>query len=78
MDWRDHITGNPDILGGKPAVRGTRLSVEFLLGLCAEGWTTEQILEDYPSLTPDSLRAVFAYAMEVMRDETLYPLPSAK
>jgi len=78
MDWRDHITGTPEILTGKPTVRGTRLSVEFILGLYGEGWATAQILENYPSLTEDSIQAVFAYASEVMREDRLvYPLPSA-
>lgn len=54
------IVRDPEVLCGKPTVRGTRLSVEFLLGLFADGWTHEQILDSYPALTPESLRAVFA------------------
>jgi len=69
------IVQDPGILGGKPTVRGTRLSVEFLLGLFADGWTHEQVLESYPSLTPESLRAVFAYAAEVLGKEP--PVPSS-
>jgi uncharacterized protein (DUF433 family) len=74
MDWRDHITSDPDVLAGKPAVRGTRLAVEFLLGLLAAGWTAEQILASYPGLTPEGLRAVFAFAAEVMQDEAVFAL----
>lgn len=74
MDWRDHITSDPAILGGKPAVRGTRLAVEFLLGLLAAGWTPEQILASYPGLTPEGLRAVFAFAAEVLQDEAVFAL----
>jgi uncharacterized protein (DUF433 family) len=74
MDWRDHITAAPDVLAGKPAVRGTRLGVEFLLGLFAAGWTAEQVLASYPALTPEALRAVFAFAAEVTRDEALFAL----
>ncbi|CAN5700611.1 hypothetical protein BH23CHL2_BH23CHL2_10000 [soil metagenome] len=48
MDWHERIHSNPKILSGKPVVRGTRLSVELLLGLLAAGWTDEQILESYP------------------------------
>jgi uncharacterized protein (DUF433 family) len=74
MDWRDQIRSDPELLGGKPVVRGTRLAVDFILGLLAEGWTDQEILENYPTLTPEGLRAVFAYAAEVLREETLYPL----
>ena len=53
MDWRQHIHCNPSILVGKPVVKGTRLSVEFLLGLFAAGWTEQQMLENYPTLLKD-------------------------
>lgn len=56
--WGDHIASDPKILAGKPVVRGTRLSVDFLLGLFAAGWTQEQVLENYPQLTAEALRAV--------------------
>lgn len=76
IDWRKHIHSNPDVLLGKPVVKGTRLSVEFLLGLFAEGWTEQQVLENYPTLTIDSLRAVFAFAADCMREESLYTIPT--
>jgi uncharacterized protein (DUF433 family) len=50
MDWKLYIHSDPNILLGKPIVKGTRLSVEFILGLFAEGWTEQQILESYPTL----------------------------
>jgi uncharacterized protein (DUF433 family) len=64
MDWHDFIHSDSEVLAGKPVVRGTRLSVDFLLGLLATGWTTAEILENYPGLTPESLRAVFAFASD--------------
>ena len=76
MTWRDHIHSNPETLGGKPVVRGTRLAVHFLLGLLAEGWTQEQVLRNYPQLTPEGLRAVFAFASETLHDDTLYSVDS--
>ena len=72
MDWHAYIDSDPDIVGGKPVVKGTRLAVEFLLGLFAAGWTLEQVLESYPSLSPEALRAVFAFAAESLQDESLY------
>jgi uncharacterized protein (DUF433 family) len=74
MNWREHIRSDPEMLGGKPVVRGTRLAVDFLLGLLADGWTEEKVLEEYPHLTREGLRAVFAYAAEILRDEALFPL----
>lgn len=76
LDWRIHIHSDPEILLGKPVVKGTRLSVDFLLGLFGTGWTESQVLENYPALTPEALRAVFAFAAECLREETLYTLPA--
>jgi uncharacterized protein (DUF433 family) len=49
MDWRPYIPSDPDILVGKPVVKGTRLAVDFILNLFASGWTQEQVLENYPT-----------------------------
>ncbi|MDP1545787.1 MAG: DUF433 domain-containing protein [Anaerolineales bacterium] len=76
MDWKKYIHSDPEILMGKPVVKGTRLAVDFLVGLFAAGWTEQQVLENYPTLSSDSLRAVFAYVTEVMRDESLFVLPA--
>lgn len=73
MDWRQHIENDPDILGGKPVVRGTRLSVEFILGLFAAGWTEPMVVENYPALNTEAIRAVFAYAAEMLADEASNP-----
>ncbi|MEH1922386.1 DUF433 domain-containing protein [Nostoc sp.] len=70
MDWQQYIHSDPKILLGKPTVKGTRLSVEFLLGLFAAGWTEQQVVENYPTLTPEALRAVFAFTAECMREES--------
>ncbi len=74
MTWTDHIGVDPAIQGGKPVVKGTRLTVEFLLGLLAEGWTAEKLRTNYPQLTEEGLRAVYAYAAEVLHDQTLMPV----
>ena len=63
MNWETYIHSDPNILVGKPVIKGTRLSVEFILGLFAVGWTEQQILENYPTLTPDSLKAIFAFKL---------------
>jgi uncharacterized protein (DUF433 family) len=68
------IVANPQILGGKPCVRGTRLSVEFLLELAASGATQEQVLSQYPQLTADGLAAAFQYAADVLKGEQTWEL----
>ena len=57
--------------GGKPVIRGTRLAVEFVLGLIAQGWSEQEIARNYP-LTPDQIRATVAYAQERLADERLF------
>ena len=74
MNWRDFIHSDPDVTAGKPVVRGTRLSVDFLLSLFAAGWTQDQLLENYPQLSPDALRAVFAFAAEMVHEGDFYPV----
>jgi uncharacterized protein (DUF433 family) len=76
MDWRQYIHSDSEILMGKPVVKGTRLAVDFILRLFAVGWTEQQVLENYPTLTPEALRAVFAFAAECLREETLYTVPA--
>ncbi|HMM42401.1 MAG TPA: DUF433 domain-containing protein [Thermomicrobiales bacterium] len=78
LNWRNYIHVDPDVLVGKPVVRGTRLSVDFLLSLLAAGWTTADILENYPTLTPDGLRAVFAFAADIIHDESFFVLPATQ
>ena len=62
----DRITSNPDVLGGKPVVKGTRLAVEFIIDLLAQGWTCDQILENYPGLEFDDVRACLRFASEAL------------
>jgi uncharacterized protein (DUF433 family) len=68
MDWREYISIDPRIIAGKPAVKGTRLGVEFLLELFASGWTEEMVFEGFPHLTTEGLRAVFAYGAECIAE----------
>lgn len=68
------IVSDQQILGGKPCVRGTRLSVEFLLELAASGATQEEILAQYPQLTAHGLAAAFQYAADSLRGEHTWEL----
>jgi uncharacterized protein (DUF433 family) len=71
----DRIVIDPAILVGKPIVRGTRLSVDFLLGLLASGWSNEEILRNYPGISNEDLLACIEYARDRIRDERVYPFP---
>lgn len=68
------IVSHPDVLGGKPVIRGTRIAVAFILKLLASGWTIDQILENYPHLTKEGIQAALAYAAEVLEGERVVPL----
>jgi uncharacterized protein (DUF433 family) len=57
-DWEDRIVIDPEVLVGKLVIRGTRLSVEFILGLLAKGWSVEQVLDEYPQLKREDVIAV--------------------
>lgn len=74
MDWQERIIVDPHILVGKPVVKGTRLAVEFLVDLMAQGWDESQILRNYPGLEAEDLRACLAYAAATLREERICPV----
>jgi uncharacterized protein (DUF433 family) len=75
MSLRDRITTDADVLVGKPVVRGTRISVELVLDLLAQGWTAERILEQYDHLTEEDIRACVEYAADLLREESVFAVP---
>jgi uncharacterized protein (DUF433 family) len=77
MDWRERITVDSRVLAGKPLVRGTRIAVELVVELLAAGWTQEQVLDNYPTLTAEDVRACLAYASDLLHSEKVYPLNPA-
>ena len=62
MDYRFHIVRNPDICGGEPVIKGTRITLRTILASLAEGASTDEILADFPTLTGEDVRAVIAFA----------------
>jgi uncharacterized protein (DUF433 family) len=76
MDLDDYISVNPEICHGKACIKGTRIMVSIVLDCLAGGMTEEEILEDYPTLTPEGIRAALAYAALLAREE-IRPLRSA-
>ncbi len=75
MEWRDRIVSNPEILVGKPAIKGPRISFELIVGWLVNGWTFEQILESYPNITREDILAALAFAAERLHEEDYIPLP---
>ncbi len=69
FEWGDHIVFDPQIMVGKPTIKGTRLTAELVIDLLVAGWTREQMFESYPNLTEQGIRACLGYAAHVMRKE---------
>lgn len=74
MNWEDRIVIDPDILVGKPVVKGTRLAVGFVIDLLAQGWTEAEVLRNYPGLTHEDVQACLGYASAALQDEKVYPM----
>jgi uncharacterized protein (DUF433 family) len=74
MDWRERVVIDPQVLAGKPIVKGTRLSVQFVVDLLAQGWSEQDVLSNYPGLAADDIRACLAYASAVLSAEKVHPL----
>lgn len=77
MPYSDRIVIDPEILVGKPVVKGTRLAVEFIIELLASGWSHEDILRNYPGLTTEDILACLSYASAVLHSEKVYSLEPA-
>jgi len=73
MDWEDRIEASPEVLVGKPVIKGTRLSVELILDELSWGWTYDDILRSYPGLTREDILACLAYAGELLRSQRRSP-----
>ena len=74
MNDEGRIVIDPEILCGKPTIKGTRLAVEFVVDLLAQGWTEADILRNYPGITREDILACLAYASAVLHAEKVYPV----
>ena len=72
-DNNARITLNPAVLTGKPVIRGSRISVEFVIGLMADGWSEADILANYPGITHEDIIACLAYARDTLTSEKVFP-----
>ncbi len=73
MNWQERITLNPDILAGKPIIKGTRIAVEFIIDLLSQGWSTDEIIRNYPGITLVDIQACLSYASANLKAEKVYP-----
>ena len=76
MPLSEHIVVDPEILAGKPVIRGTRLAVEFILELLASGQSEDNILSNYPGLTREDILACLSYASYLAREYKAFPIPA--
>ncbi len=72
--WKKRIELNPKVMVGKPVIKGTRLTIDFLLELLAHGWTHEKVLKNYPQLKNEDISAALEYSAEVLKRELVYTL----
>lgn len=77
MEWKGRIVVDPDILVGKPIIKGTRISVELILDRFSDGWTMEDILASYPHITREDVLAALAFATELFKEETFVAVGKA-
>lgn len=73
-EWQQRIAVDPAILVGKPVVRGTRIAVEFVIDLLAQGWPESEVLRNYPGLTRQDIQACLSYASAILKAEKVYPI----
>jgi len=69
VNWKDYIVSTPDVLRGKPRIKGTRIPVSLILGYLAAGNTVEQIIEEFPDITKEQIAACLDYARELSEFE---------
>lgn len=77
MIWQDYIVSDKNVLIGKPTIKGTRISVELILELLSSGWNEQQLLESYPMLNTEHIKAVFAYLRDCLKNELFFSLKTA-
>ena len=73
MDWQDRIVFDPEICFGKPTVKGTRITVDLVIELMADGWGHDKILRNYPRLTREDIQACLGYVSDIVKDQVFYP-----
>jgi uncharacterized protein (DUF433 family) len=71
----EHIVIDEEVCRGKPVIKGTRITIEFILELLANGWSTKGIIKNYPQLKEEDIYAALRYATSILKEEHIYILP---
>jgi uncharacterized protein (DUF433 family) len=74
MNWQSRIMIDPNVLVGKPTIKGTRLAVELIMDLLAQGWSTEEILRNYPGISIEDIQACLSYTSTSFQSEKVYDI----
>jgi uncharacterized protein (DUF433 family) len=75
MVWEDRIELKPQVLCGKPIIKGKRISVEHVIKLLGDGWSEADVLRSYPYITSEDVKAYLAYAGDLLASERVFPVP---
>ena len=75
MNWREHIDRDPAVLGGRPKIKGTRISVELILERLGDDWSIDKLIEAYPHITREQIKACLAYAAESLSTDEVVDIP---
>ena len=78
MNWKDRIVVDPEILVGKPVIKGTRISVELVMDRLSDGWTMEDVLSAYPHITREDVLAALSFVTEIFKEEDFVAVDRAK
>jgi uncharacterized protein (DUF433 family) len=76
MEWQERIVSDPQVMVGKPVVKGTRLTVEHLMEQLANGWSEADLVASYPGLSHEDLQACYAFVAETLKGVRVYPIPA--
>jgi len=77
MSWREHIDRHPEVIGGKPKIKGTRIGVRLILQRLGDGWSFEQVVDAYPGLSTEQIRACQSFAAEMLATDEVIDIPHA-
>jgi uncharacterized protein (DUF433 family) len=74
MNWQSRIMIDPNVLVGKPTIKGTRLAVELIIDLLAQGWSSDEILRNYPGISIEDIQACLSYTSTSFQSEKVYDI----
>ena len=77
VDWENHIAVNPELLAGKPVIKGTRISVELIMTCFADGWSMDDVLESYPHLTREQVLAALRFVADIYKENEFVAIAKA-